>query len=96
MHASLREVIRSWLRDRPASVIVGGRHSCEYALSNMVFQGTVGGPVLWNSFFGVSICAIESNGFIAVIYADDLNAFKTYPSCTANERLWRELRECQR
>ena len=45
-------------------------------LVNMVYQGTVWGPCLWNAFFGDVVAATSSAGFEAVLYADDLNCFK--------------------
>ena len=39
-------LFQSWLRERPAKVVVGGKFSEEMRLSNMVFQGTVWGPML--------------------------------------------------
>ena len=62
----------------------------------MVYQGTVFGPYLWNTFFGDSVCAIQRSGFVAVLYADDLNAFKCFEHSVCNRVLWAELRECQR
>ncbi len=50
IHADLAGVIRSWLRDRSARVVVAGSQSAPFALSNMVFQGTVWGPPLWNTY----------------------------------------------
>ena len=63
LHANILQTIRSWLRDRHAFVLVGGEQSREFTLSNMVFQGTVWGPYLWNTFFGDSVFAIQSCGF---------------------------------
>ena len=39
-----RKLFDSWLRERPAVVVVGGKHSGELTLKNMVSQGTVWGP----------------------------------------------------
>ena len=80
--ASLLVVIRSWLRDRVGFVIVGGEKSRPMRLRNMVFQGTVWGPQLWNAFFGDCVLAIRGCSFDVVIYADDCNAFKRYPRTT--------------
>ena len=44
------DVLTSWLRSRRAHVVVGGSRSEEFTLSDMVFQGTVWGPPLWNTF----------------------------------------------
>ena len=41
VHSQMLKLIRSWLRERPAQVIVGGYFSNELSLKNMVFQGTV-------------------------------------------------------
>ena len=41
----------SWLRERLAQVVVGGKRSEVVFLVDQVFQGTVWGPVLWNTFF---------------------------------------------
>jgi hypothetical protein len=44
-------VIASWLRQRTAHVVVGGKQSDAFAMNNMVYQGTVLGPILWNVFY---------------------------------------------
>jgi hypothetical protein len=51
IHDQIIEVIKSWLRQRTANIVVGGDYSDAMALLNMVFQGTVLGPMLWNMFF---------------------------------------------
>ena len=93
---SMLGVLESWLRDRPGHVVIGGSKSSRMCLSQMVFQGTVWGPSLWNTFFGDSICVLEANGFTVVIFADDYNAFKTYSSNTSNHLILTELAEAQR
>ena len=95
LNIRLLRVIRSWLRDRRGFVIVNGKKSNGMRLRDMVFQGTVWGPSLWNAFFGDCVCAIQTCDFEAVIYADDCNAFKRYPSCFANRFIFEDLRECQ-
>ena len=67
LNARLLKVIRSWLSDRRGFVIVCGKKSFEMRLRNMVFQGTVLGPTLWNAFFGDCVCAIHCCGFDIVI-----------------------------
>ena len=44
-------LFQSWLRKRTAQVAVGGVLSNAMVLKDMVFQGTVWGPQLWNAFF---------------------------------------------
>ena len=43
--------LTSYLQPRRAVVLVDGSRSSEFILQNMVFQGTVLGPTLWNVFF---------------------------------------------
>ena len=50
LHSKILKVIDSWLQPRCAFVIVGSSKSHQLLLSNMVFQGTVLGPPLWNVF----------------------------------------------
>ena len=88
-------VIQSWLRDRQAFVVVGRAKSRQINLSNMVFQGTVWGPCLWNAFFGDSVWAVRFEGFDVIVFADDLNAFKEYPLNTLVETIVAAMRRCQ-
>ena len=53
LDAIVLAVLRSWLRDRSAFVIVNGKRSKRIQLRNMVYQGTVWGPILWNAFSGI-------------------------------------------
>ena len=43
-------VLQSWLAARTARVAVGGKFSRDMRISDMVYQGTVLGPPLWNIF----------------------------------------------
>ena len=95
VNTRLLNVIRSWLRDRKARIVVAGSQSEEFRLSNMLFQGTVWGPPLWNAFFGDASCVLRSLDFTVVIYADDYNAFTFYPRCAHNRLIMSELREFQ-
>ena len=55
-------------------VLVDGAVSKAYELSNMVFQGTVLGPMLWNVFFADSRGAVQEAGADESKYADDMTA----------------------
>ena len=83
LHASLVNVLASWLRDRKAKVIVGGKSSKMFELANMVFQGTVLGPPLRNTFYEDARQAVQDANFQAVVYADDLNAYRLF-SCSTS------------
>ena len=78
LHEQIIKLVASWLRRRQAHVIIGGCKSKQYLLENMVCQGTVFGTILWNLFFGDSQGVIAAALFVAIVYADDLNAFRVY------------------
>lgn len=71
MHPAIIDVIVSWLRDRRAYVVVAGERSHEMTLKDMVFQGTVWGPPLWNIFYDDARQAINDWLFTEIVYADD-------------------------
>ena len=81
---------------REAVVVVGGVSSRRYVLENMVFQGTVLGPILWNLFFAdVSEAVVAIDGFDDTKFADDLSASKEFPVETENDVILKELHDCQ-
>ena len=81
---------------REAIVVIGGASSDPYILENMVFQGTVLGPILWNIFFAdVSDAVVAQNGFVDTKFADDLSACKEFANETANSDIMGELHACQ-
>ena len=51
LHPTLAIVFEAWLRRRIAYVIVHGEKSSVITLENMIFQGSVLGPVFWNLYF---------------------------------------------
>ena len=63
IHPKLIKFFLSWLGNRIAKVVVGGRYSHELMQRNMVYQGTVWGPSLWNLFFEDARHAITTKGF---------------------------------
>ena len=95
MNNDMVEVIRSWLRNTTAHVVMQGARSSGFTLSDMVFQGTVWGPALWNVYFGDSTLLAQGSGFTVVVYADDYNAFKDYPRSVGNPLVFSELKEYQ-
>jgi hypothetical protein len=95
LHPKLIAVITSWLRQRTSNVLVGGAHSVEMPLKNMVFQGTVLGPTLWNLFFEDARLAINEYFFTEVVYADDLNAFRIFGKGAKTESIQRSMKHCQ-
>eukprot|EP00969_Alexandrium_andersonii_P293503 12973370-Alexandrium_andersonii.AAC.1 len=59
LHPKILRLLSSWLEPRSAKVIIKGSFSSEIAMSDMVYQGTVFGPPLWNVFFADAKTAIE-------------------------------------
>ena len=84
-HPRLIEVIKSWLQQRCAKVVVGGETSDDIFLYNMIFQGTVFGPPLWNLFFEDARLPIQQANFKEIVFADDLNAYKSLKSSVRNK-----------
>ena len=65
------------------------------ALEDSVFQDTVLGPPLWNSFFSdVAAPAKASDGKEAV-FADDLNVFKQFDRHASEQEVMDELSSCR-
>ena len=85
----------SWLRKRRAKVLVRGCSSQFFDLENMVFQGTVWGPIFWNLFYEDARRAIHEVFFKEIIYADDLTAYRVFPSGTPNSEIHGCSGRCQ-
>ena len=88
-------VISSWLESRSARVIVQGHKSKEVFMINMVYQGTVWGPVLWITFFSDACFAIRAENFEEVMFADDLNAFQELPAETTDDAAFNRISAVQ-
>ena len=88
-------VLVGWLGPRRARVVVEGCFSEVLVLANMVFQGTVLGPWLWNLYYGDARLAVRKLGFQEVVFADDLNCWKLVPVSTDNKEALAEGRRCQ-
>jgi len=95
VHRDVIQVVKSWLRGRTAMVVVDGAFSRPMRLADMVYQGTVWGPGLWNTFYEDARHAVNQHGFQEVVYADDFNSFKLFPRSASNYTISAELRQCQ-
>ena len=84
VHPKVCAVLSSWLEERQAVVVLAGAQSRQYALRDMLFQGTVVGPPLWNLFYEDARDPVRAEDFVEVVYADDMNAFKEFPLATPN------------
>ena len=96
LHPDIAAVLASWLCQRRATVVTGRTGSKVMALTKMVFQGTVTGPDLWNLFFEDARNAINECFYNEVVFADDLNAYRIFPSGTENRAIDNNMKTCQR
>ena len=67
--------LASYLKPRKAVVVVEGIESDETEIADQVFQGTVLGPPLWNTFFADVVRPASSSGGRPSIFAGNLNVF---------------------
>lgn len=65
-------------------------------LENMVFQGTVLGPPLWNIFYADAKAAIQELQYEESIYGDNLNAYRIFPGMRSNDKILTSLKACQK
>ena len=93
--SKLLKLIGSWLEPRTATVVVGGSKSNSFRIQDMVYQGTVLGPQLWNLYFEDAAKAIQEFFFEEIVYADDLNAFRIFPSTMTNDKIMKTIGNVQ-
>ncbi len=87
--------LRSFFAPRRAQVVLPGAKSAEFMFDNQVYQGTVLGPPMWNTFFSDVIPVAAFDNFIEALFADDLNTFKLFSKDVSNEYVFASLRRCQ-
>jgi len=93
---SFLDFLNSFLLSREGFVTVEGAKSIAMELSNMVFQDTVLGPMLWNSFFGDVATEVPQGNQEMNLFADDLTAETHHPWRSASHCVMDELFEIQR
>ena len=79
------DFLNNYLEPRIGRVALEGALSEIITLADMVFQGTVLGPALWNAFFQDITTPAEWQGGESKIFADDLSVFKKFPMTVSNE-----------
>lgn len=90
------EVMSSWLGQRSVQVVVGGATSQSIAMSDMVFQGTVWGPPMWNIFFEDARDSVNEHGFKETVFAGDLNTYTRVRNVVDEITCHEMLEDCQR
>ena len=93
---SFIDFLNSYLLPREGYVAVEGCFSDIIVLMDMVFQGTVLGPTLWNSYFGDIASFVEEGKQKAQIFADDLNVVSRFPIHMSAALVKADLGEAQR
>ena len=91
----LNAIVSSWLEERIARVCVDGCFSHGTFLRDMVFQGTVLGPLLWNVYYGDSSVAVRATSFIEAVFADDLNCWRIFSGSTSHADITEATKTCQ-
>ena len=87
--------LASYLQPRKAVVVVEDISSEEIEIANQVFQGTVLGPPLWNTFFADVVHPASRLGGKPSIFADDLNVFQEFDRTIANEHCKKVMYDCR-
>ena len=88
-------LLASYLAPRRGRVVVQGTASEDFVLNDMLFQGTVLGPPLWNVFFADVGEAARSTGGKEAMFADDLNMFQKFPRLAPLADVTSKLSECK-
>ena len=65
------------------------------SICNSVYQGTVLGPPLWNSFFADVAVPARSTGGEEGMFADDLNVFQQFDQRTPLNEVKNVLEKCR-
>ena len=81
----------SYLSPRQGQVVVEGEYSELFEISDSVYQGTVLGPCLWNTFFADVSQAASSAGGTESMFADDLNVFQKFDRFTTTDAVLEKL-----
>jgi len=93
--SSYLDFLNNFLLYREGRVCVEGALSEAMYLTNMVFQGTVLGPCLWNAFFSDVAHHVPIGDQKINLFADDLSVMASVPLDVSNCILHQELREVQ-
>ena len=89
------DFLNDYLLPREGLVRVASALSESMALADMVFQGTVLGPTLWNAFFGDVASFVPEGNQEINLFADDLTVDTYRPSDMSEEIISDELTEIQ-
>ena len=83
----IQAILKTWPSARTTRVAVGGQFSRDMVRRDMVYQGTILGPPLWNVFYEDAAMAIHVHEFCEIVFADNLNAYEAFELTTADNVL---------
>ena len=89
------DFLHSYLLPREGFVTVENALSDAMCLCDMVFQGTVLGPPLWNAFFSDVATKVPVGNQVVNLFADDLSGTTCCVASVFNDVLMDELHELQ-
>ena len=89
------DFLNNYLLTREGLVRVEGAVSEAMLLTNMVFQGTVLGPSLWNAFFADVADHVPQGNQQINLFADDLTVMTHAPQHVSEDLIFDELTEVQ-
>ena len=87
--------LQAYLQPRRAIVVAEGVKSEEFEIANQVFQGTVLGPPLWNTFFSDVTLPASSTGGEPSMFADDLSVFQKFDRRVPNSECLKVSHVCR-
>ena len=93
--ASFLNFLDAYLAPRKGQVVVQGSYSECFEIANSVFQGTVLGPPLWNTFFADVGAPASSSGGREAMFADDLNVFQEFDRLMPANTCQEQLEQCK-
>ena len=93
--SSFLDFLNSYLESRQGFVAVEGVLSECMLRTDMVYQGTVLGPKLWNAFFADISLHVPEDGQHIQLFADDLKVDSSCPVNMSNDVLKAGLLEAQ-
>ena len=74
---------------------VGGQFSRDIVIREMVYQGAVLGPTLWNVFREEAAMAIRVHEFYEIVSADDIDTYTCFELITTNNVSFLDFEKCQ-
>ena len=92
---SVLRLLEEFLGSRRAFVVVNGAFSQPFELDNMVCQGTVLAPIMWNVFASdLNKETLNTDHSIEKI-ADEIKRYKEHEGRIPNEDILSDLQDCQ-